>query len=80
MAPRLKVEEESEVEECSLNKLKWGIGMLLHEHAESFVLHLLLGEVGNGLGWGRARKEEFQVIDMFSSYKRGPVLRFRRRG
>jgi hypothetical protein len=54
--------------------------MLPHEHAESFVLHLLLGEVGNGLGWGRARKEEFQVIDMFSSYKRGPVLRFRRRG
>lgn len=76
----MKVEEESEVEECCPNKLKWGIGMLPHEHAESFVLHLLLGEVGKGQGWERERKEEFRVIDMFSSYKRGPVLRFRRRG
>ena len=39
-----------------------------------------LGEGGEGQGRGRERKEEFQVIDMFSSNKRGPVLRFRPRG
>lgn len=38
-----------------------------------------LGEGGPGLGRGRERKEEFQVIDMFSSNKKGPVLRFRPR-
>ncbi|KAK5206973.1 hypothetical protein LTR41_007508 [Exophiala xenobiotica] len=32
-----------------------------------------------GLGTGRERPEEFQIVDMFSSNKQGPVLRFRRR-
>lgn len=31
------------------------------------------------LGTGRERPEEFQIVDMFSSNKQGPVLRFRRR-
>ncbi len=30
-------------------------------------------------GTGRERPEEFQIVDMFSSNKQGPVLRFRRR-
>lgn len=38
-----------------------------------------LGEGAPGMGRGRERKEEFQVIDMFSSNKQGPVLRFRPR-
>lgn len=38
-----------------------------------------LGEGGEGQGRGRERKEEFQVIDMFSSNKKGPVLRFKSR-
>jgi len=38
-----------------------------------------LGEGCPGLGRGRERKEEFQVTDMFSSNKKGPVLRFRPR-
>ena len=37
------------------------------------------GEGGEGRGRGRERKEEFQVVDMFSSNKDGPVLRFRER-
>ena len=35
------------------------------------------GEGGPRKGRGGKRKEEFQVIDMFSSNKDGPVLRFR---
>jgi cytochrome P450 len=38
-----------------------------------------LGEGGPKMGRGRERKEEFQIIDMFSSNKQGPVLRFKRR-
>lgn len=34
---------------------------------------------GPGQGRGRERVEEFQIVDMFSSNKKGPVLRFRRR-
>lgn len=49
-ASGMKVEEESEVEECCPNKLKWGIGMLPHEHAESFVLHLVTGKGRDGKG------------------------------
>ena len=29
---------------------------------------------------GRERREEFQIVDMFSSSKEGPVLQWRRRG
>lgn len=36
------------------------------------------GVPGSGV-MGRERKEEFQIVDMFSSSKSGPVLRFRRR-
>lgn len=36
------------------------------------------GKPGSGV-MGRERKEEFQIVDMFSSSKEGPVLRFRRR-
>ena len=35
------------------------------------------GEGRPGLGRGRERKEEFQIIDMFSSSKDGPVLKFK---
>lgn len=38
-----------------------------------------MGEGGPNMGRGREGKEEFQIIDMFSSNKQGPVLRFRRR-
>lgn len=38
-----------------------------------------LGEGGPGRGRGRERVKEFQIIDMFSSNKEGPVLKFRRR-
>lgn len=34
---------------------------------------------GPGMGVGRERVEEFQIVDMFSSNKKGPVLRFRKR-
>ena len=37
------------------------------------------GRPGSGVV-GRERREEFQIVDMFSSSKEGPVLRFRRRG
>jgi cytochrome P450 len=37
------------------------------------------GEGRPELGRGRERKEEFQITDMFSSNKQGPLLRFRRR-
>lgn len=37
------------------------------------------GAGGPGLGRGRERIEEFQIVDMFSSNKQGPVLRFRAR-
>jgi len=36
------------------------------------------GEGGPSLGKGRERRGEFQITDMFSSNKEGPVLRFRR--
>lgn len=38
-----------------------------------------LGEGGPGKGRGQERVQEFQIIDMFSSNKEGPILRFRRR-
>lgn len=38
------------------------------------------GGGGMGMGKGREREEEFQVIDMFSSNKEGPLLRFKMRG
>jgi cytochrome P450 len=38
-----------------------------------------LGEGGSNMGRGRERREEFQITDMFSSNKQGPVLKFRRR-
>jgi len=38
-----------------------------------------LGEGGPNMGTGRERRDEFQIIDMFSSNKQGPILRFRRR-
>lgn len=34
---------------------------------------------GPGQGRGRERVEEFQIVDMFSSNKNGPVLRFKKR-
>jgi len=37
------------------------------------------GAGGKDLGTGRERVGEFQVVDMFSSNKEGPVLRFKRR-
>jgi len=37
------------------------------------------GGGGPGLGRGREREEEFQIVDMFSSNKQGPVLRFKSR-
>lgn len=36
------------------------------------------GKPGSGIV-GRERKEEFQIVDMFSSSKEGPVLQWRRR-
>lgn len=36
------------------------------------------GRPGSGIV-GRERKEEFQIVDMFSSSKEGPVLQWRRR-
>ncbi len=38
------------------------------------------GQGRKGLGWGRAREEEFQLWDIFSADKHGPVLRFAKRG
>lgn len=35
-----------------------------------------LGEGAPGMGRGRERKQEFQIVDMFSSNKQGPVLQF----
>lgn len=35
-----------------------------------------LGEGAIGMGRGRERKEEFQIVDMFSSNKQGPILQF----
>lgn len=38
-----------------------------------------VGEGGPRMGAGRERLEEFQIVDMFSSNKKGPVLRFKAR-
>ena len=38
-----------------------------------------LGEGRPGLGWGRDRKDEFQLYDWFAARAEGPMVEFRRR-
>jgi hypothetical protein len=37
------------------------------------------GEGQAGASWGREMKTEFQLWDIFSAHKEGPVLQFKRR-
>ena len=55
----------------AIAKLMWCLDFSCSEHTGE-------GVPGSGI-MGRERKEEFQIVDMFSSSKSGPVLRFRRR-
>jgi hypothetical protein len=36
------------------------------------------GEGAQDLEWGRHRKEEFQLVDTFTSMKNGPMVEFRK--
>lgn len=38
-----------------------------------------LGEGGEGMGWGRERRGEYQTKDSFTSFKDGPVVVFKKR-
>ncbi len=58
----------------ALGRLLWACDMRLAPGEEGRV-----GEGGEGLGRGRERPEEFQLVDIFVSEKEGPLAQFRPR-
>jgi cytochrome P450 len=53
------------------------IGRLLFEYDMRLDSQSTLGEGGPGKGWGRHRKDEYQLMDRFVSMQDGPMVQFR---